>query len=287
MPQAYAETKDSMGGQHRTFCGWVNVKLREGGFTPVGYESMFEDMQNGVALAHLLQSLTGRHIEGIKQQPKNPLVIQANLQILWELMENREEIDLGGITSISVSQGNPTSVMALIWRLILQYDLGSSSGSSPSSPKSPGGISQLLRWVEGRTSQITGNSVVKNFSSNWNNGVLLHALWLSVMPDQPAPSSDPIELVSYCLREFSVQLAVPDQMVVADEITVAQPDKKVVVAYVICLKAAIEKFEQEKIERAEAKLSEQSAQMLLAGQLFQQGLAGLLNANKNGVHENS
>ena len=37
--------------------------MREGGFTPVGYESMFEDMQNGVALAHLLQSLTGRHIE--------------------------------------------------------------------------------------------------------------------------------------------------------------------------------------------------------------------------------
>jgi hypothetical protein len=48
----------------------------------------------------LLHMLTGSMAQGIKQQASHPMVIQANLSIVWELMQQKEDIDLGGITSL-------------------------------------------------------------------------------------------------------------------------------------------------------------------------------------------
>ena len=67
----------------------------------------------GASLIYVNQSEAGK--QGIKKQPKNPLVIQANLQILWELMENREEIDLGGITSICTPPPHRHGQPVMVW----------------------------------------------------------------------------------------------------------------------------------------------------------------------------
>ena len=126
--------------------------------------------------AHLLQCLTGHRIDGINWKPRNPLVISANWSILFKFMD-KEKIKLGGVTSLSLSQGLQKAHMALIWRFIQKYDMAEVIDGI----EQHGGIDGLLEWMKPRVHDYRPD--FHNFTSDLKDGVALLALYDSIFPN--------------------------------------------------------------------------------------------------------
>ena len=126
--------------------------------------------------AHLLQCLTGHRIDGINWKPRNPLVISANWSILFKFMD-KEKIKLGGVTSLSLSQGLQKAHMALIWRFIQKYDMAEVIDGI----EQHGGIDGLLEWMKPRVHDYRPD--FHNFTSDLTDGVALLALYDSIFPN--------------------------------------------------------------------------------------------------------
>lgn len=251
----YADLSEFFIRQQRTFVMWVNSKLMEGGESPVGVgpaaPAAFRD---GTVVGKLLMCLTSESIRGIDWGPKNPLVISANWSILFKFMAS-EGIDLGGITTISLAQGNQKTCMALIWRFIQKYELSEPIPGIASS----GGIDALLKWVQPRVEPHYPG--VKNFTSNWKDGVAFLALYDSIFPGEI--NFDELDHTAYydnmqrAFDLFEEKLGV-QQILKPEEVTGKSDTKKANICYILQIRNAAIKYEadsqeQEALEKEKQK----------------------------------
>merc|ERR1711934_404216 len=168
-----------MGGQKRSYFMWVNSKLMEGGYPTIGFDSMYEDVRDGIVFAHLIRTLSNSTnmkkfpsgISGIEKRPLHPLAAGSNFNLLWSYLNKVEKIRGGtsGLPVPSMMKGDPTYTMGAIFKLMQHYTIGNEDDANPNTP-----AGKLLEWVKPR---CVPHKDVKNFGSSWKDGKAIVALW--------------------------------------------------------------------------------------------------------------
>merc|ERR1711990_1213028 len=174
--------------------------------------------------------------------------------MLFKFM-GKEKIELGGITALSMSQGNQKTVMALIWRYIQQYDLAVVIPGLDSH----GGVDGLMKWVQPRTQQWYPG--LNDFTKDWKDGVAFLSLYDSVCPgeiDMASVSHDSSQHYDNLKRAFDLfedKFAIP-QLLQPEDVTGKYDTKKGNVTYIIMIRNAIEKYQKD--TEARKKLEEEA-----------------------------
>jgi hypothetical protein len=168
-----------MGGQKRSYFMWVNSKLMEGGWPTITFDSMYDDLNDGIVFSNLIRTLsTGANVKkfpsgisGIEKRPLHPLAAGSNFRLLWSYLDKVEKVPGGtnGLPVPSMLKGDPTYMMGAIFKLMQHYSIGQESDPDPNSP-----VGKLLEWVKPR---CVPHKDVKNFGSSFKDGKAIVALW--------------------------------------------------------------------------------------------------------------
>ncbi|XP_059151967.1 filamin-C-like [Physella acuta] len=145
--------------QKNTFTNWVNETLRD---TGVEVQELRTDLSDGVRLVALIESLTGHRISGTVSKPSNEFQKLQNITISLEAVKT-DGVKIVNIDSSDVLEGNQKLVLALIWQLILKYQIGLSAKQNKT---------WLLKWLKA----VIPESDVQNLTTDWNSGLALHSL---------------------------------------------------------------------------------------------------------------
>ncbi|XP_072180016.1 filamin-A-like [Diadema setosum] len=191
MERTYSESSAWIEIQQKTFTNWVNEQLR-----PVDkkVEDLRTDFEDGLLLIALMEALiASRGLPVYKKKTsysKNPkLRVQKmeNVSHALHMME-RAGIKMVNVGNEDIVEGNLKLILGLLWRIIQKFQLsgggggggtqGSFDGNASLTRKSgntrPPPKKMMLAWVNGVLPEEAGP--VKNFSSDWNDGLLLSAL---------------------------------------------------------------------------------------------------------------
>ncbi|XP_052782579.1 filamin-B-like isoform X2 [Mya arenaria] len=144
--------------QENTFRNWVNEQLRSGGLE---VDNLEEDFDSGVKLCALIQALQGKRIRMIKNV-RNQHQQLANVAEALQAIAN-DNIKLVNIGPEDIVNGNLKLILGLIWHLILRYQIGKSKFPTKK---------LMLAWLQA----VIPDCGITNFTSNWNDGIALHAL---------------------------------------------------------------------------------------------------------------
>ncbi|KAK3589648.1 hypothetical protein CHS0354_015146 [Potamilus streckersoni] len=145
--------------QENTFRNWVNEQLRPKNMAIADFE---KDFENGVKLCALITVLQGKSPGKVIQTPRNPHQELENVALALSAIAN-DNIRLVNIGADDVRTGNKKLIMGLIWHLILRYQIG----KSKIPPKK-----LMLAWLKA----VIPECHITNFTTDWNDGVALHAL---------------------------------------------------------------------------------------------------------------
>ncbi|XP_055868283.1 filamin-A-like isoform X2 [Biomphalaria glabrata] len=145
--------------QKTTFTNWVNEGLRPRGIT---VEDVRTDFADGVKLVALVESLTRHRVPGHVSVPSNGIQKLQNITIALDAL-TKDGVKLVNIDSSDIHECNMKLVLALIWQLILKYQVGLSG---------PQNKSWILKWLNA----VIPECNIKNFTTDWNSGLALHAL---------------------------------------------------------------------------------------------------------------
>lgn len=144
--------------QENTFRNWVNEQLRSGGME---VENLENDFDSGVLLCGLISALQGKRIRVIKS-PKNQHQQLANVSEALAAIAH-DNIKLVNIGPEDIVNGNLKLILGLIWHLILRYQIGKSKFPTKK---------LMLAWLNA----VVPNRDITNFTSDWNDGIALHAV---------------------------------------------------------------------------------------------------------------
>ncbi|XP_062597927.1 filamin-C-like [Saccostrea cucullata] len=145
--------------QKNTFTNWVNEQLRMRGLS---IHDLRTDLADGVSLVALLEVLQRRRITGVVERPSNPHEALQNLNVALEAI-GEDNVRIVNIGCTDITEGNIKLVLALIWQLILRYQVGLSNIQHKN---------WMLAWLQA----VIPECNITNFTTDWNDGVALHAL---------------------------------------------------------------------------------------------------------------
>ncbi|KAK7090869.1 filamin-C-like isoform X2 [Littorina saxatilis] len=145
--------------QRTTFKNWVNEQLR-----PLGLdvEDLRTDFTDGVNLVTLVEALTGRPVTGAVSKPANQYQKIQNITVALDTVA-KDGVKIINIDSSDITEGNMKLILALIWLLVLKYQGGL-------------GAAQHRRWMLAWLRSVLPDCTINNLTTDWNDGVLLHAL---------------------------------------------------------------------------------------------------------------
>ncbi|WAR27609.1 FLuncharacterized [Mya arenaria] len=145
--------------QRNTFKNWVNEQLKGEGHSIFDIRTDFAD---GVILVALVETLQRRKLNGCVRQPVHNHEKLHNITIALEAIAS-DHVTLVSIDSSHITEGNTKLILALLWQLVLRYQIGLSSFQHRG---------WLLAWVQA----VIPECHVTNLTSDWNSGIALHAL---------------------------------------------------------------------------------------------------------------
>lgn len=176
--------------QHQTFTSWVNVHLKEAGF--VGVKDLTSGFVDGTNLVHLIDCLklkdkyststaaTGQPSLAAKMNKKPKITVQM-LENINLAFTGLGEINMTGITPEEINKGNLKTCLALVWRLILFFQMSSIRQQSDSDNKKsePSSLEKtILDWVREVIKDYMSdfNFTIDDLSESWKDGKALGAL---------------------------------------------------------------------------------------------------------------
>lgn len=137
------------------------------------------------------------------------------------------------ISPEDIFNGNPTSILGLIWTLILHYDfkdilneIGDESKEKCSAKES------LLIWCQQKTNSYSGVKIT-DFTYSWRNGYAFNALIHAVIPELFKlyyPNTN-IDCLNHAFHVAQRYLDIP-KLLDAEDIDVDKPDEKSIMTYV-------------------------------------------------------
>uniref|UniRef100_A0A8R1XX00 Calponin-homology (CH) domain-containing protein n=1 Tax=Onchocerca volvulus TaxID=6282 RepID=A0A8R1XX00_ONCVO len=167
--------------QQNTFTRWVNQKLE-----PVNIEvtDLETDFEEGLKLIRLVEVLSGRSLGRYSKKVTFRHQKLENISLALRFLENEEHIKIVNIDSSAIADRNLKLILGLVWTLILHYSIskqiwddhvGDATKVEDVSPKT-----KLMTWLKGK---LPAGLPFTNFTSDWNDGILLGALVDSCAPD--------------------------------------------------------------------------------------------------------
>ncbi|XP_046560616.1 filamin-C-like isoform X2 [Haliotis rubra] len=146
--------------QKNTFQNWINLQLHGSGLT---VENLQEDLCDGVKLCTLVSALQQKPSIGrVIKKPNNPHQFLENVTLALNAIA-ADNIRLVNIGSEDIVNGSLKLILGLIWHLILRYQIGKTKFP----PKK-----LMLAWLKA----VVPDCQITNFTSDWNDGVNLHAV---------------------------------------------------------------------------------------------------------------
>eukprot|EP01087_Luapelamoeba_hula_P016982 TRINITY_DN529_c0_g1_i1.p1 TRINITY_DN529_c0_g1~~TRINITY_DN529_c0_g1_i1.p1 ORF type:complete len:1445 (+),score=313.33 TRINITY_DN529_c0_g1_i1:188-4522(+) len=172
-----------VGVQHRTFTVWCNHALRSRG---VKMAELPEGLKDGVNLCYLVEELTGRNLPArYSKTPKSRFEKLQNASAAINALK-ADGVPLVAIGPEDVVDPKLKLNLGLVWMLILHYQIqgaggGGGAGGKGKKQNASGAKRELLEWVKDRLKDHP-NVNVNNFTSSWQDGVVLSALVDSFNP---------------------------------------------------------------------------------------------------------
>uniref|UniRef100_A0A2C9JF63 Calponin-homology (CH) domain-containing protein n=1 Tax=Biomphalaria glabrata TaxID=6526 RepID=A0A2C9JF63_BIOGL len=145
--------------QKNTFMNWVNLQIQGSGYSVTDFEQDFDD---GVKLCALVESLQNRKIGRVIKKPINQHQSLENVTLALRAIAD-DNVRLVNIGSEDIVNGSLKLILGLIWHLILRYQIGKTKVP----PKK-----LMLAWLQA----VIPENHISNFTSDWNDGIALHAL---------------------------------------------------------------------------------------------------------------
>ncbi|XP_048246439.1 filamin-C-like isoform X5 [Haliotis rufescens] len=146
--------------QKNTFQNWINLQLHGSGLS---VDNLQEDLCDGVKLCVLVASLQQKPSIGrVIRKPNNPHQYLENVTLALNAIA-ADNIRLVNIGSEDIVNGSLKLILGLIWHLILRYQIGKTKFP----PKK-----LMLAWLKA----VVPDCHITNFTSDWNDGVNLHAV---------------------------------------------------------------------------------------------------------------
>ncbi|CAD5125182.1 DgyrCDS13424 [Dimorphilus gyrociliatus] len=162
--------------QVTTFSNWVNEQLRiNSADESFLVQNLEKDLCNGVRLCELVSFLTRGKIGRIVKRPNNQHQKLENVTLALRAI-TRDGVKLVNIGSEDVVNGNVKLILALIWHLILRYQIWTGKTTPTTGKRSPP-KKLMLAWLNA----VLPECRIANLSTDWNDGIFLHALidWCS------------------------------------------------------------------------------------------------------------
>ncbi|XP_064615046.1 filamin-A-like isoform X2 [Liolophura sinensis] len=147
--------------QRKTFTNWVNEQLT---VTGKQVEILERDLCSGEALVALVEALQFKKIGKVCRNPRNQIQMIGNVALAFKAIAE-DHVRMVNIGNEDVVNGNVKLILGLIWHLIIRYQISSSKSKAP--PKKI-----MLQWLQSAIPDIS----MSNLTSDWNNGIALHAL---------------------------------------------------------------------------------------------------------------
>ncbi|XP_023932624.1 filamin-A-like [Lingula anatina] len=145
--------------QKTTFTNWVNEQLQ---VRELSVSDLKTDLGDGVKLGNLVEIIQSRKIGRIVKKPLNQHHYIQNVTLALNAV-SEDGVKLVNIGSEDIVNGNLKLILGLIWHLILRYQIGKTKFP----PKK-----LMLSWLQA----VIPECNIRNFSSDWNDGIALSAL---------------------------------------------------------------------------------------------------------------
>uniref|UniRef100_F1KPN0 Filamin-A n=1 Tax=Ascaris suum TaxID=6253 RepID=F1KPN0_ASCSU len=166
--------------QQNTFTRWVNQHLKH---VNVVVDDLETDFEEGLKLIQLVEVLSGRSLGRFNKRVTFRSQKLENISLALNFLENEEHIKIVNIDSSAIVDKNLKLILGLVWTLILHYSISKQNWELPDTqievpertPKQ-----KLMMWIKAK---LPPGLPLNNFTSDWNDGVLLGALVDSCAPD--------------------------------------------------------------------------------------------------------
>eukprot|EP00941_MAST-03F_sp_MAST-3F-sp1_P002340 g2340.t1 len=211
--------------QKRAFLRWTNLQLRRARCQIDDLETGFK---TGVALCRLCECISGERLRKINKKPKMEIHMLENLNIAVKWLKTK--VDLVGIGSRGLYEGETKQTLGLLWTLILRFQVQDVEIDGVSGKKG------LLLWCRRNIKDVDDSLPVRNFDNSWKDGLALSALISKFRPDlvdyeaAKAMGSDE-ERVARAFQVAKDSLEIPPLLEVED-LCGGKPDEKVVLMYI-------------------------------------------------------
>ncbi|ADM12158.1 Ca2+-binding actin-bundling protein fimbrin/plastin [Encephalitozoon intestinalis ATCC 50506] len=236
------EEKEWQEVQKKTFTKWVNEKLVKGGHKEIG--DIFEDLCDGVKLAHLLTALQKDVVE-YNPAPCTRIQKMENVERILSFIKGKK-VKLINIGPADIVDGNPKLILGLVWSLILRLSIAEITEAGELSIRN-----ELLRWCKEVTNGYKNVNVV-DFSRSWQDGLAFNAIIHRFRPDlvpnfhELKPSKKAYNL-SQAFRIAEKSLNIKKLLDVEDIAEVSIPDEKSIMTYVSGYYRKFKEYEKEKL----------------------------------------
>lgn len=165
--------------QQNTFTRWVNQQLKGADMQIQDLETDFEE---GLKLIRLVEILSGKSLGKYSKKVTFRSQKLENISLALNFLEREEKIKLVNIDSSAIADRNLKLIMGLIWTLILHYSIAQQIWDElpEEAPQELTPKQKLMVWIKAK---LPSGLPLNNFTSDWNDGVLLGALVDSCIPD--------------------------------------------------------------------------------------------------------
>lgn len=199
--------------EKKTFENWANSHLAR---LDLHIIDLAEGFQDGVRLCGLVGVLSNCTVVVVNPRPRNRIERLENVQLAFNRIVHEGGVKLVNIGPEDIEEGNTKLTMALLWQLILRYDI------RPYIEAVGGKISRiprdwLLGWLRETMSPHFSGARPRNLRRDWNDGILLSCLVNTLapgaMPEWLALSEDDsVENIANAMALAKTHLNIPQLM---------------------------------------------------------------------------
>ncbi|OWF47629.1 Filamin-A [Mizuhopecten yessoensis] len=145
--------------QKDTFTNWVNEQLKSKGSE---VRDLRTDFSDGVKLFTLVEALKRQKLPGTVSKPTNKYEKLQNITVALNGIAD-DNVRIINIDSKEILEGNSKLILALIWQLVIRYQIGLSN-------------IQHRNWMLAWLQAVLPECSITNFTSDWTDGSALLGL---------------------------------------------------------------------------------------------------------------
>jgi len=224
----------------KTFRAWINKQLKKKNIKPLN--SLFEDLEDGIALITILETLSGQKCPG-KPTPNPKMEIQKseNLTIAIEFGKTLFPITSINPKDIMDAKKNPKLLLGLFWQMILHFQILGAQDPSAGDKKTSNldrqrnAKEKLLKWCQEQTKGHKNVDITDLSAKSWGDGMGFCALVHAYNPSAlDYDSLDPADKKGNLKKAFELAekyLEIPPFLDPEDILSDNVPDEQCFITY--------------------------------------------------------